>query len=739
MSPNPRVTTLEASTFLLQAEKPVSPELVSPLTKFPSCMYFILPFLIISLQQSQIQVSVDKRSNSDAMATEPPRDTTEPSGGNLCATCSVIPFNDERLASFILTQDRREPCWDTIGAAGIYPRNPKSVTKGRYPVDYRVVDFLPTLPCLEQSALRGCDFCSLLRLEIIRAGFDYTGFVEITLVYRLGADHFPTLGLAALVAQLTWRPDIPSIPPASPEPDILHDCIVFALESDSSKCPGRARRRQLLVSISLISPHNFPAEVASWLKIPSLRGEAPLSEENIQFMTDALADCVLNCNHYIATDFLPSRLLYLGPQTSLECIRLIDSSQIVRKDGSYKPRYAALSYCWGSSLATDGAEQLRAKVDSVESMRRHVPKEGISRVILDAIKVCKALSIHFLWVDSLCIIQDDICDWETESASMTLIYSNAFVTISTPLSSASNEGFLVRHRRQVAVPFQSRVVPSINGHYNLVASGTCHERRLFGWPDLDIRGTSWESRGWTFQEYEMSNRLLIFGTSMVHFQCRHLVSENGYRRETSLLPRRVETLDHPHLDLENYRFSWQWILNCYGDRLFTFDEDRLPGISGMAKYTADKTGDEYLAGLWKTQLPSSLVWYPHLNHAKHHVEFPDLLDSLRSPKPYIAPSWSPLRLNVSVGKGTFIVYFSPLSAERTVVDASVISVGKNPFGRVQHGRIRIRVERCPSYLISPSFDVTPLPTCGILGTEEPSHTSSSIGLLQGKYATEGNY
>lgn len=237
----------------------------------------------------------------------------------------------------------------------------------------------------------------------------------------------------------------------------------------------------------------------------------------------------------------------------------------------------------------------------------------------------------------------------------------------------------------------------------------------------------------------MSNRLLIFGTSMVHFQCRHLVSENGYRRETSLLPRRVETLDHPHLDLENYRFSWQWILNCYGDRLFTFDEDRLPGISGMAKYTADKTGDEYLAGLWKTQLPSSLVWYPHLNHAKHHVEFPDLLDSLRSPKPYIAPSWSPLRLNVSVGKGTFIVYFSPLSAERTVVDASVISVGKNPFGRVQHGRIRIRVERCPSYLISPSFDVTPLPTCGILGTEEPSHTSSSIGLLQGKYATEGNY
>lgn len=178
------------------------------------------------------------------MATEPPRNNTAPSGGILCARCSVIPFNDERLASFITTRDIREPCWDIATAAGLHPyRHQYSATNGRYPLDYLVVDSLPTLPCLEQNALRGCNFCSVLRLEILQAEFDYTGFVEINLVYRLGGYNLPDLGLAALVAEITWRPDIPSIPPASSRPNILRDCIIFALESDSGWSPTRARKK----------------------------------------------------------------------------------------------------------------------------------------------------------------------------------------------------------------------------------------------------------------------------------------------------------------------------------------------------------------------------------------------------------------------------------------------------------------------------------------------------------------
>ena len=145
-------------------------------------------------------------------------------GSKLCATCSVLRFNDELLAPYVVEGDSLPQLPDT------------DINGGRkFPLDYRVCDFLPTLPCLEQSADRGCDFCALLRKEIIKAGFDYCGFVLITLAYNWGHDTFPGVGLAALVAELEWRPEIPSLPPSSRPPDVLRNCILFALETEDSR------------------------------------------------------------------------------------------------------------------------------------------------------------------------------------------------------------------------------------------------------------------------------------------------------------------------------------------------------------------------------------------------------------------------------------------------------------------------------------------------------------------------
>lgn len=457
---------------------------------------------------------------------------------------------------------------------------------------------------------------------------------------------------------------------------------------------------------------NRIVDVASWLKIPRLLKEDKLCLENIQFMKKALDDCVQSCHHYTATGFVPSRLLDLGPQMGLDSIHLIDSGEIDPHNGSYAPRYAALSYCWGSPLATDSVTYLRTTIQSLESMKRHVHEQTIPLTILDAIKVCKALSIRYLWVDSLCIIQDEKSDWERESASMTLIYKNAFVTICTPSSKTTNDGFLVRHRKRVKVPFRSRVArqrwePSIVGHYNLVASGT-HRNEDFSWPELDVNDTSWSKRGWTLQEFQMSNRVLIFGESMIHFLCRRDVqSENGYRGRYSL-SRIIDTLDTYESDAypKVYYREWDSMLEDYGHRLFTDIEDKLPAISGMAKYIADETGDEYLAGLWKSQLPSSLLWYVgSTQNDKYHIQLPDLLSILYSPKPYIAPSWSPIRLDAEIKQGCKTsIYFRQHTDESTVVDASVMSTGENPFGRVQGGRIRIR-----GRLAMVSSDLTRLP------------------------------
>lgn len=421
-------------------------------------------------------------------------------------------------------------------------------------------------------------------------------------------------------------------------------------------------------------------------------------------MENALDGCVQRCYHYRATSFVPSRLLDLGPQMRLDSIRLIESSGPASKNWSYTPRYAALSYCWGSPLATNSIPHLRTTTHSLDSRKEHIREQTIPATILDAIKVCKALSIQYLWVDSLCIIQDEKSDWERESEMMTLIYKNAFFTICTPSSKSNNEGFLIRHWKHIAIPFRSRVISSIYGHYNLVASGTW-QNKVLRWPQLDVGGTSWNNRGWTLQEFQMSNRILIFGESMVHFQCRgNVQSDNGYRSIHGL-SRFIQTLDssddaddtddadYLYVYNEKYYAAWERMLEDYGYRLFTVIEDKLPAISGMAKYIADETGDEYLAGLWKSQLPSALVWYAHYHkYVEYHIELSDLLNKLRSPTPYIAPSWSPFRLDIGFRRGfrRHLWRKSTDTYKSTVVDAIVKSDGENAFGRVREGRIRIR-------------------------------------------------
>ena len=87
----------------------------------------------------------------------------------------------------------------------------------------------------KKSADRGCTFCFALRDEISRQRFDYHGYISIRLAYHWGDYAFPYLGLAALVVELEWRNDIPSIPPTSDSPDNIRDCIIFTLETDDSE------------------------------------------------------------------------------------------------------------------------------------------------------------------------------------------------------------------------------------------------------------------------------------------------------------------------------------------------------------------------------------------------------------------------------------------------------------------------------------------------------------------------
>ncbi|KUI56542.1 hypothetical protein VP1G_03929 [Cytospora mali] len=305
-------------------------------------------------------------------------------------------------------------------------------------------------------------------------------------------------------------------------------------------------------------------------------------------------DGVNGCHPFVYNSFLPTRLLDLNVDPHSE---KLDARLMETADGlqSY-PRYAALSYCWGS--VADATKQLKTTRDNLQQMKRLIPEASMTQAIKDAIRVCKALSIQYLWVDSLCIIQDslDASDWERESMSMALLYKHALVTFAALSSSSCDESFLGRNRRHVEVDFHSKLQPGIHGTFNLVASGHSPYRfpHAESWPSLDVDASKLRTRGWTLQEWAASERKLLFGASMIHFCCGGIAkSENGMstRFASNNGLSEIIELHNPYYadDFARSRMHdiWWEILEDYGPRQFTKPEDRLPALSGMARIFAE--------------------------------------------------------------------------------------------------------------------------------------------------------
>ena len=161
---------------------------------------------------------------------------------------------------------------------------------------------------------------------------------------------------------------------------------------------------------------------------------------------------------------------------------------------------------------------------SLESRRKGIAISEMPVVFQEAILVCQRLSIRYLWIDALCIIQDDKTDWEQEASQVGRLYENAVITIVPLPSHAHREQFLQRPQQTFIVPFHSTIQPGIQGEIYLR-----HIPRIFFGndcyqPDLEISekfDSRWDGRGWTYQEDTLSTRSLYFGQSRLFYRCRH--------------------------------------------------------------------------------------------------------------------------------------------------------------------------------------------------------------------------
>jgi hypothetical protein len=189
------------------------------------------------------------------------------------------------------------------------------------------------------------------------------------------------------------------------------------------------------------------------------------------------------------------------------------------------PQYAALSYVWGD------CEQymlLRKNLDQLgtSGALAYLPS---SRVIKDAMTACTRLDIPYLWVDSMCICQDDPEMKHGQLAMMGVIYSEAYLTLVDGRGTSANDVGL------------SRVsTPSSQMGRHIVIDGTKYH--VIGAPDSAIDRSKWRTRGWTLQETMLSKRMLVFLETDCFLMC-----PDGMQAESSTTIERHFDNGHGHI------------------------------------------------------------------------------------------------------------------------------------------------------------------------------------------------
>ena len=118
--------------------------------------------------------------------------------------------------------------------------------------------------------------------------------------------------------------------------------------------------------------------------------------------------------------------------------RVLDvrSNAVVPREGVAPAPYICLSHCWGPP----NKQIIRTLSSNIHSFLKHVPWDDLSNTFQDAIDITRRLDVDYIWIDSLCIIQEDRDDWKEESVKMADIYENAFLTIAATKSRDGSGG-----------------------------------------------------------------------------------------------------------------------------------------------------------------------------------------------------------------------------------------------------------------------------------------------------------
>ncbi|GKT68609.1 heterokaryon incompatibility protein [Colletotrichum tofieldiae] len=371
------------------------------------------------------------------------------------------------------------------------------------------------------------------------------------------------------------------------------------------------------------------------------------SDESWSKATTWIQNCTsdhLACNvETNAGPWHPTRLLDLDvPNSNPDMFRVVVTSE--QRIGPGEP-YTTLSHCWGS------AQFLQLKKSTYDEFKKGVKLDRLPKTFREAIQVTRRLGIRFLWIDSLCILQDrdDLVDWLVEAGQMHKVYSHSYCNISAAGAQDSSKGLYfgrdprLSHTGNVSICVEGLALSTGNDYMD------CNIADLDFWGN-NIGQCPLNTRGWVLQERLLAPRVLHFAKDQLFWECReHVAAEcypdslprslrNGipanFKRldpstRSTVLSRQEGNFDDPMF----YYRAWNSVIMAYSDTRLTKSSDKLIALSGVAKRFATQIDDMYIVGMWRKYLASSLLW-----KVDHQIQ----IDGSPSTRPatYRAPSFS---------------------------------------------------------------------------------------------------
>ncbi|KAE8139851.1 hypothetical protein BDV38DRAFT_269621 [Aspergillus pseudotamarii] len=316
------------------------------------------------------------------------------------------------------------------------------------------------------------------------------------------------------------------------------------------------------------------------------------------------ADCDVHNNKPTS---LPTRVIEVGDPSTPPHLH-------VSGDGE-TGKWVALSYFRGA----DSSITLNAS--SYNDLRSGLPLSDFPPIVQDAVLVTRALGVRYLWVDFLCVFQDDTNDLAIDASRTSRVYSNAVVTIAATSVETVNDGFIDKREPHFNCAFPWRR----HDHPDSIKDG-CRTYPVFfrkGRTPLNKdrpRDSRWATSGWTLQEELLSKRLLYYTKQEMIWQCRAgpatepaeelNYSPTLFSKVKELLAGSGSSEDAKGSALATYKV-WYEILQEYTRRDLTSKDDPLPAIAAIAESFQTQLDEQYCAGLWRNDLLFGLLWNIH--------------------------------------------------------------------------------------------------------------------------------